>query len=292
VRLVSPSSPPDPDGVALVADVLRGWGLQVELGEHVFARYGYLAGTDEQRLSDFDAALHDPGIRAIIATRGGKGAYRIADRLDFSAARADPKFFVGISDTTILHLALLRHCGQVGLHGALYRDESGRIAEATGSALRAALMGECVALSARDDEPTSELTTRGRATGPVIGGNLVLLSTAAGWALPDLGGAILLLEAVDQYLGQIDRQLTMLRNGGHLAGIVGVAVGQFEKCPPSKGVTVVELLRDHLRALDVPVLGGLPIGHGRAPLTVPLGATAELDTAARTLTFDRWARPD
>lgn len=290
VRLVSPASPPDRDGVERLADVLTGWGLQVELGEHVFARFGYLAGTDEQRRADLDDALRDPGVRAVIATRGGKGAYRIADRIDFAAARADPTFVVGISDITILHLSLLRHCGQVGLHGALYGDDDGTIPAETAPALRAALLGQSCVVAARHDEPTAALTTSGRAVGPVIGGNLVLVATGAGWALPRLDGAILFLEAVDQYLGQIDRHLTMLRNGGHLDGLAGVAVGQFEKCPPSKGIGVVDLVRDHLDRLGVPVLGGLPLGHGRAPLTIPLGATAVLDTATRTLTFDDWCR--
>jgi muramoyltetrapeptide carboxypeptidase len=287
VRLVSPASPPDPEDVTLACDTLSSWGLRVELGDNVFAKYGYLAGTDDQRLDDFNAALRDPGVRAIIATRGGKGSYRIADRLDFAAAQADPKFFVGISDTTILHLSLLRHCGQVGLHGALYRDEFGHIPETTGSSLRAALMGASCVVSTRDDEPTAALTTAGRVSGPVIGGNLALVCTAAGWALPNLDGAILFLEAIEQYLGQIDRQLTMLRKGGYLTGVAGVAVGQFEKCQPSKGITVVDLLRDHLSDLNVPILGGLPLGHGRAPLTVPLGAIAALDTATGTLSFDR-----
>jgi muramoyltetrapeptide carboxypeptidase len=121
--------------------------------------------------------------------------------------------------------------------------------------------GSCV-VSTRDDEPTAALTTTGRVLGPVIGGNLVLVCTAAGWALPNLDGAILFLEGIDQYLGQIDRQLTMLRKGGYLAGVAGIAVGQFEKCQPSKGITVVDLLRDHLNDLNVPILGGLPdVGH-------------------------------
>lgn len=112
-----------------------------------------------------------------------------------------------------------------------------------------------------------------------------MVATAAGWALPDMTGAILFLEAVDLYLGQIDRMLTMLCKGGHLAGITGVAVGQFHKCPPSKGVSVVALLHDHLARLKVPILGGLPLGHGHDPLTVPLGAQTELDADAGTLTF-------
>ena len=231
--------------------------------------------------------LRDPGIRAVIATRGGKGSYRIADRLDFAAARADPKPFVGISDTTILHLALWQRCRLVGLHGALYPDATtGRVTESTAESLREALMHNIGAVTARADEPTSELTTSGRAEGPVLGGNLVLMATAAGWALPDLAGAIVFLEAVDLYLGQIDRELTMLRKAGHLNGISGIALGQFTSCPPSKRITVGALLRDHLEPLGVPILGGLPLGHGHSPLTIPLGATAVLDTAAKSLTFN------
>ncbi len=113
-----------------------------------------------------------------------------------------------------------------------------------------------------------------------------MIATAAGWALPDLRGAILFIEAVDLYLGHVDRQLTMLRKAGHLDGVNGVAIGQFTKFNPSKGVTIVSLLRDHLSRLDVPILGGLPLGHGEHPATVPLGAVATLDATANTLTVE------
>ena len=94
VRLVSPASTPTKDGVARGITLLESLGLRVELGRHVFDRLGYLAGLDADRLADINDALNDPSIRAIIATRGGKGAYRIADGLDFSAMRADPKLLV------------------------------------------------------------------------------------------------------------------------------------------------------------------------------------------------------
>jgi muramoyltetrapeptide carboxypeptidase len=286
VRLVSPASPPDQQAVSTLCEVLESWGLVVEFGDNVFQKYGYLAGTDEQRLADINAALRDPTVRAIIATRGGKGSYRIADELDFVAARRDPKFFVGISDNTILHMSLWKHCRLVGIHGALYVDErSGRIPDTVTTSLRSALMASVDVVSTRDDEATSTLTTTGTASGPLVGGNLDMVATAAGWALPDLHGNILFLEAIDMYLGRVDRQLTMLRKGGHLRGITGVAVGQFTKFSPSKGITIVELLRDHLSRLGVPILGGLPFGHGPEPLSVPLGAGATIDAAARTLTI-------
>jgi muramoyltetrapeptide carboxypeptidase len=288
VRLVSPASPPDLDGVRQTQRTLESWGLKVSLGDNVFRRYGYLAGTDEERLADLNSALRDTSVRAIIATRGGKGAYRIADQLDFVAARTDPKFLVGFSDITILHMSLWRHSRVVGLHGALYTDEtSGTETHLGGDSLRAALMTPGpTTITARAQEPTSQLTTSGTVRGPLLGGNLDMVAAGAGWALPDLRGAILFLEAVDLYLGQVDRQLTMLRKAGHLDGIKGVAIGQFTNFKPSKGITIVSLLDDHLSRLGVPVLGGLPLGHGNRPATVPLGATATLDAAARALTVD------
>jgi muramoyltetrapeptide carboxypeptidase len=117
----------------------------------------------------------------------------------------------------------------------------------------------------------------------LIGGNLDMIATAAGWSLPALGGKLLLIESVGRYLGQIDRQLTMLRKAGHLTGLAGVAVGQFTGFEPSGKLTIVELLRQHLAPLDVPVLGGLPLGHGSRPVSTLVGATTTLNTATREL---------
>jgi muramoyltetrapeptide carboxypeptidase len=111
VRFVSPASPAPEGGLERAAAVLEALGLRVEYGTHVYdvdTTLDYLAGTDEDRLRDFNQALRDPGIKAIIATRGGKGAYRIADGLDVEAARRHPKLVVGFSEITILHMALMK----------------------------------------------------------------------------------------------------------------------------------------------------------------------------------------
>ena len=101
MRLLSPASPPDPEKVAAGIRLLESWGLKVEVGAHAFDRNGhFLAGKDEDRLSDWNEALRDRGVRAIFTTRGGKGAYRIAHALDFAAARSDPKPCIGFSDAT------------------------------------------------------------------------------------------------------------------------------------------------------------------------------------------------
>ncbi|MEZ5182280.1 MAG: LD-carboxypeptidase [Acidimicrobiales bacterium] len=289
VRFASPASTPTRDAIERAADHLRSLGLVVQIAAHAFDEWGYLAGRDEDRLADLNDALRDPEVRAIFATRGGKGAYRIADGLDVDAARADPKLLVGFSEITVLHLALLRSCGLAAVHGACWPPETFGETMAT-SFERAVFRAEPVVIESDASEPTAALTTTGRATGRLVGGNQDSIATSAGWALPDLDGAILLLEGENQRLGHIDRQLTLLTNAGHLRGVRAVAIGQYTRCEPDAatagGWTVLDVLRDRLGRLGVPLLGGLPIGHGHYPLAVPIGTTAVLDADAGTLTVD------
>lgn len=219
VRFVSPASTPDREQVMRRAEILESWGLRVDFGAHAFDKLSFLAGKDEDRLADFNAALNDPEVRAIFATRGGKGSYRIADRLDFEAAKRDPKFVIGFSDITALLLTLDRNCGLVCIHGSVM-DEAA--SHPTNAALHRQLFeGVDTVLVPRPDESTAALTTGGQASGRLVGGNLDTIAACAGWALPMLDGAILLLEAVEMQIGQVDRQLTMLRKAGHLDGVAG-----------------------------------------------------------------------
>ena len=287
VRLISPASTPSSAEVQYATKVLQGLGLQVDCGEHVLDAVGYMAGTDEDRLQDLNDALRDPGVAAVVATRGGKGAYRIANGLDLIAARDNRSLMIGFSDITVLHLALWRGCRLPGIHGAAWgADEFGP--DMAASFRRAIMLSEPTEVRSVAAEPTAELTTTGRASGPLVGGNQYMVATSAGWNLPSLNGAVLLLEAFGMRLGHIDRQLTMLTNAGLLRHVVGVAVGQYTDCGPDATTqgdwTAIDVLRDRLHRLGVPVLGGLPIGHGRPATAVPVGTMATLDADAGTLT--------
>jgi len=290
VRLVSPASTPDRASVDDCLEVLDSWGLRGEVAPHAFDRWGYMAGTDGDRLDDLDHAFRDPGVRAIIATRGGAGAYRIADRIDVAAVLADPKPLVGFSDITFLHLSLLRHCGFGGIHGCLV----GRTAQAS---VRQLLMTtDPVVLRRVPGAVSSAADVPGRARGRLIGGNLAALATSVGVRMPSMSGAVLFME--DQRvvgLGTIDRQLTQLVSSGALDGIVGVALGSFEgfRDVADRGWTLADVLADRLGRLGVPVLGGLFAGHDLtgpdgAPdqMALPLGSFATLDTEDGTLTVD------
>ncbi len=287
--LVSPSGPTRADRVARGIDLLAGWGLQVRAAPHVFDRSGYLAGSDEDRLGDLNLALGDPRVRGVLCTRGGYGAQRIVDRLDMAAVRADPKLVLGFSDITALQLALWRGARLVTVHGPGAAWLAERTGPESAESMRQALMShEPSVVAARDDEETSPLRLRtGTATGPLLGGNLSLLVATLGTAdMPDLRGAVLLLEDVNEPPYKVDRMLTQLRRAGALTGLAGVAVGQFTQCADDWPVSIVDVLAEQLGPLGVPVLGGLPIGHGRDQLTVALGAEATLDLARRTLTVE------
>jgi len=286
VRFISPASTPDKANVDSQAEIFESWGLEVEYSKHMLDKYGFLAGPDSDRIADLNDAIRDPSVRAIICTRGGKGSYRIVDQLDFSALRADPKFLVGFSDNTALHFAFWNQCRIVSLHGGLFGGVLGEILENTRETLRCALMDEDpVGVAARKQEPTSVLTTTGIAEGRLLGGNLSIVGTSAGWLLPNLSGAILLIEAIEMGPGSTDRVLRMLRRGGHLRDVRGVAIGQFENCNLKPPTGILDLLREHFGPLGVPILGGLPIGHGHDPVTVPLGRIARLDADKQVLAF-------
>lgn len=289
VRLVSPASTPTRKGVSACVKVLEEWGLKPEVGQHAFDTLGYLAGTDEDRLADLNDAIRDPGVKAIFTTRGGKGAYRIADGLDFEALRANPKPFIGFSDNTSIALAIWNHCRIPSIHGGIVSWNVKTQENENREKLRRMLMTtELVIVAARQDEQTASLTSSGKVSGFLMGGNQDMIAMTAGWELPSLAGAILLLEDVDKRLGFIDRQLTMLEKAGYLRGVVGVAVGRYYLCGPDATTqgewTAIDVLRDRLSRLNVPILGGLALGHGENTDAVPIGTSAILDVDAGTLT--------
>ncbi|WP_250007333.1 LD-carboxypeptidase [Actinoplanes sp. M2I2] len=261
VRLVSPAGSPQRAEVERVTRRLQSLGLTVSVGAHTLG-----TGGDENRIADIDEALRDRSIKAIIDVGGGS-AHRIAGDLDFATAAHLPTLLVS-REGTILHLAFWERAGLAGVYG-----DPGR------SFVAAAFGAEPIRVRSEPDTPTAGLTTTGRASGILLGGDQEQITTAAGWVLPSLHGAILLLEARGLTATQIDRQLTMLERAGRLTGLRGVAVGRYTECGPGP---VLDVLRDRLTALGVPVLGGLPFGRD----AVPIGTPATVDADAGTLTIE------
>jgi muramoyltetrapeptide carboxypeptidase len=285
VAVVAPSGPVDPDRVDRGLAVLRSWGLVPTVGTHLFDRdpgAAYLAGTDAGRAADLQEAWCDPRVRAVLCARGGYGAGRLLDLIDWAAlARAGPRLLVGSSDVTALHSAVGRRLGLVTLFGPMAATEllagSDRPEPRSAAALRASLAAPG-AVELAGDRPA---IVGGVAEGRLAGGTLSLLAAAVGTPdPPDLDGAVLFCEDVGESSYRLDRLWEQLRRSGALSGVVGVALGSFADCGPDGEATMRRLAA----GLGVPVLAGLAVGHGPVQLSVPLGVRVRLDADAGTLT--------
>ena len=291
VGLITPSSyVSDPDRLALAERTARYFGLVPKFGKNVRKREGYLGGSVDDRVEDLHAMFRDPEIKAVFAIRGGYGASQLLDRIDYDLIRANPKIFLGYSDITALHLAIQKRAGLVTFHGPIVLS---RFTPFTQTYFRKALF-ETAPIGRVTNPPDSDplrpahvqRTVRpGIARGPLLGGNLTLISTTMGTPYEiETAGRILFLEDVDEEPYSIDRMLTQLRLAGKLDAAAGVIFGECQDCRPREfkqsfesTLSVGEVVDGILGRLRIPVLSGLTIGHTDDQLTLPLGVMAQLD---------------
>ncbi|MFJ9905957.1 LD-carboxypeptidase [Streptomyces sp. NPDC101152] len=288
VAVVAPSGPVPEERVQAGLDILRGWDLDPVVAPHALDRHGelgYLAGTDADRAADLQAAWCDPSVDAVLCARGGYGAQRMVDLLDWEALRAaGPKVLVGFSDTTVLHQAFATRLGLVTLYGPAAGGADFIKNARAQDHLRATLMAPETVTTIVSG---GTVLVPGRARGVTLGGCLALLASDLGTphALSGAGGGLLMLEDVGEPPYRIDRMLTQLLRVGWLDGVRGIALGSWAECGPYSGVRPV--LVDRLGDLGVPVVEEFGFGHCEGALTVPFGVSAELDADAGTLTLEK-----
>ncbi len=300
VGIVAPSAAPnEPERIRYAIETVESLGFKVKAGAHVFDRDGYLAGSDAARAADLNEMFADDGVDAIWCVRGGYGAMRLLPALDYALIQRKPKALIGFSDITTLHMAIHRHAGLVTFHGpvawrAFTPYTLGELRRALWSADTPARLGAPPPFEQRagqvDWENRVTRLVPGKARGRLLGGNLCLMAHLCGTPyFPDLHGAILFLEDVEEPYYRIDRFLTQLWLSGGLAGVAGVAFGKFTNCEPSpfflQNRPLEEILAERFRALGVPTVSGLMIGHVEDQTTLPVGCLAELDADAGTLTL-------
>jgi muramoyltetrapeptide carboxypeptidase len=296
IGVVTPGSPPETR-----AEVKRGiawWesnGYRVKLMPGALEQDGWHAGSPEVRASDLHAAFADPKIDAIQTMRGGYGSAQVIPLLDFDAIAETPKAFVGLSDITALHAALLARARLATFYGpSLTMFGTPLPSPLTADRFLRVLAGETTGPVPEDrDRLTVISIAGGRASGRLVGGSLIdFIYTIGTRGEPDLDGAIFFFEDVGNAPIRIDRALLHLEQIGKLEGVRGIVVGELAGCewheftsaPRSK--TLEDVLEDRLGGLGIPVLYGLPLGHGASIATLPLGIEATVDADALTLTID------
>jgi muramoyltetrapeptide carboxypeptidase len=296
IGVVTPGSPPETR-----AEVQRGidwWesqGYRVKLMPGALEQGDWHAGSPELRARDLQAAFADPEIDAIQTMRGGYGSAQVIPLLDFDAIAKTPKAFIGLSDITALHAALLARAGLATLYGpSLTMFGTPSPSSFTTDRFLRVLAGETTGLVPEDRARLTLISIAGgKVSGPLIGGCLIdfIYTIGTSWE-PDLDGAIFFFEECNQAPIRIDRALLYLEQIGKLVGVRGIVVGELAGCegdgytsaPRSK--TLESVLEDRLGGLGVPVLYGLPLGHGATLATLPLGVGATVDADAMTLTID------
>lgn len=264
--------------------ILSNWGLEVIIGESVYASHHQFAGTDKLRTKDIQQFLDDPSIKAIIAGRGGYGTIRIIDEVDFTQFNANPKWFVGFSDITVLLSHIISQSGVQCIHGQMPYTFEESTSEALDS-LKNALFGKQQAY-----QYESEFLNRtGEATGLLIGGNLTLLAMLQGSVSEmDFSQKILFLEDVGEHEYSIDRMLRMLKRAGKLASLKGLILGTFNEIVAEKtpfGQTVEEVIWDIVREYNYPVCFNFPTGHIDHNLAMVLGAEINLKVERNNVQF-------
>lgn len=300
VGLITPGTyVSDPDRLALVKRTVEYFGLKPKFGRNVGKRAGYLGGSEEERLEDLHAMFRDDSVRAVFCIRGGVGSSRLLDRIDYELIRTRPKIFLGFSDITSLHLAIHRRAGLVTFHGPVMISA---FSEYTQNWFRKALF-EARPLGSITNPPESGAlrpshvlrTVRpGRACGPLVGGNLTLVTQLMGTPFEiETQGRILFLEDVDEQPYNVDRMLTQLRLAGKFDGVAAVIWGECSDCVPREfrpsfesTFSTGEVVDQILGKLNVPVLSGLVIGHTSDQLTLPIGVTATLDAGRAEVTIE------
>ncbi len=302
IGIVAPASaPPDPDAIDKSVAVLEHLGYHPLLARNARQRHGFLAGGDRERAADMLQMFAHKKVRAIICVRGGYGAARLLDRLDYNLIRANPKIFIGYSDITSLHAAIYVKSGLLTFHGPMLNSDfilPDMPKFTLDSFLRTLTEARPAgSISQGYTGPRAKVLRKGMASGRLIGGNLTLLCAALGTPYePSFDNSILFFEDLSEVPYRFDRMLTQLLNGGYLRKVRGIAVGINADCedPKAKDAkeyrqTLEDVLRERLLPLKVPLVMDLPFGHVPTNATLPFGAKATLDAQAGDLIIEEAA---
>ncbi|MDR2979977.1 MAG: LD-carboxypeptidase [Bacteroidales bacterium] len=264
-----------PEDVSFAVRILEENGYKILFAPNLFAEQNQYAGSDRQRINDFQYLLDHNDVKAILCARGGYGSVRIIDHIDFSGLQTRPKWICGYSDVTVFH-AHLHHQHQIStIHSTMPISMTEDCVENLYSLLKA-LQGK----ELRHTINNHPLNRKGVAEGELIGGNLSVLYSLLGSPSDiNTNSKILFIEDLDEYLYHIDRMMINLKRNGKLSKLAGLVVGNFTEMHDNTvpyGKTAEEIIAEHVAEYDYPVCFGFPAGHGRENRAVRFGERTKL----------------
>ena len=284
IAIIAPAGKIKREVINSAVKTLEGWGLKTVLGENIFNDHFQYAATDKERLQDFQRALDDKEVKAILCARGGYGLIRIIDKLDFSRFQKNPKWIIGFSDVTVLHSHIHANFGIETIHATM---AAGFMDSHSSESLRNALFGE--SLSCNID--THILSRTGNAKGVLVGGNLAILCSLIGSGSDiDTSGKILFIEDIGEYLFRLDRMMWQLKRAGKLENITGLIVGGMTDIKDNDdpfGKTAYKVIAEAVEEYNYPVCFGFPAGHQTDNRVIIFGSMTNLSINATTSNFEQ-----
>lgn len=279
IGIVAPASHFDLEKYNRGIAVLESMGFNTSVPERLFNKKAYFAGSDLERAEMVNRYFADPTIKAIICARGGYGSIRTLSLLDYKIIRENPKIFVGFSDISALLAALYLKCRLVTFHGPTVTTLGNSDHRTKDSLLSMITSGEKLKIAM---EGGISIRT-GSASGPVLGGNLRTLCHLLGTPFqPDFQECILFLEDRGEAPYRIDRMLSQMKLAGCFNGLAGLVLGTFEDCGKDD---IIRIAGDIFKDVQIPILAGLEVGHGKRNLVIPTGLRATLNADLKVLTF-------
>lgn len=259
VAIVAPAKAIEKEAIDNATIFLEDLGFKVKLGKHCLGNHNYFSGTDAERISDFQEAIDDEEVKAIICARGGYGCVRIVDRINWVSFLDQPKWIVGFSDVTVFHQRLT-NLGVASLHATMPLNFKDNTTEALDSMIQA-LRGDKFSYS----WSSTKSNKTGMAEGEIVGGNLAVLCGLVGTTdMPDYCDKILFLEEVGEHLYALDRMFYQLEKTGIFDQIRGLILGGFTNIKDTEvpfGKTLEEILLAHFQYRNIPIAFNFPAGH-------------------------------
>ena len=289
IHLIAPASAPaNPEKLRAGRDRLEARGHQVTASRAFEADGTYTCGSDAVRIQELNEAFQS-GADVLLCVRGGTGCLRILPDLDYAAAKAHRPIICGYSDITALQFALLTQAGVPSLSGPMAAVEWGDLANVLADEfellLQPGFIQRDIKLPATIEQPDDNLPNgklrtlqRGGTTGTLLGGNLSLVAALVGTPyMPDMTGAILFIEDLNEPPYRIDGYLASLRLSGILSSLGGLVYGGFtEFDTPENSYSMDDVLTHYAQFVDGPVVSGLAYGHFPIKNAIPIGLEATL----------------
>ncbi len=288
IGICGTSGPTDKENIERGIKTLENFGYKVKLSSSCYDKYGYLAGDDRTRANGFNEMFKDKGVDAIMCLRGGYGAPRILDMLDYEIVKKNPKIFIGYSDITGIHVVLNKVCELVTFHGPMATTEVSKGMDdfTTDSLLKSLTCDDPIGLISNPDGYEIKTLVGGEAEGEIVGGNLSLIAGCIGTPYEiDTKGKLLVLEDVDEEPYRIDRMLTQLALSGKLKDANGIILGDFNNCDrdDEDSLSLLQVIKDIIIPFNKPTIYNLQVGHCKSKITLPLGVKAKLNSSAKKL---------